>query len=147
VTLTEGVTSPDYSLYEWKEGNEHVDSNTFPTIVWEVAYSELEKKLVLDVARHICLSRGRIRLVVAINFTHYADTWPRELDTVTWAHWEVDGSQCEEVKKPVHIALNHPQPIGQTQPATSFEAYSTLTLVEQLTAWLLKRLKDIRLVR
>jgi hypothetical protein len=82
--------------------------NTTPTVVWEVAYSETERKLALDAARHICLSLGLVQLVVAVKIEH-CDSFPKRLERVTWSHWElVDAEPVAEWGG----ALDDPQPFG-----------------------------------
>ena len=86
-----GYKSPDFSLYEVKNGgvSDDQDSST-PTIVFEVAYSQSTRSVVREAARHICLTRGEVRLVVAIGIVHKKDIRLRELESVTWSHWEED---------------------------------------------------------
>lgn len=86
-----GYKSPDFSLYEVKDGgvSDDQDSST-PTIVFEVAYSQSTRSVVREAARHICLTRGEVRLVVAIDIVHKKEIRPRELESVTWSHWEED---------------------------------------------------------
>ncbi|KIM85872.1 hypothetical protein PILCRDRAFT_4992 [Piloderma croceum F 1598] len=85
-----GHKSPDFSLYEVKDGgvSNDQDSST-PTVVFEVAYSQTTRSVVQEAARHICLTRGEVQLVVAIDIAHKTGTRRRELESVTWSHWEV----------------------------------------------------------
>jgi len=103
VKLTCGHKAPDFSLYELKdtaESEADKDDNSTPTVVWEVGYSENVKKLALDAARHICLTRGRVLLVITIDIIHEdnrVNGGSRRLKEVKWAHWEMDYSACQEV--------------------------------------------------
>jgi hypothetical protein len=78
------------------------DDNSTPTVVWEVTYyGETSTKLALDAAHHICLTRGRVLLVVTVDIVHEDNkdkNMPRKLKEVTWAHWEMDFDSCKEVK-------------------------------------------------
>jgi hypothetical protein len=91
VHYNSGYKSPDFSLYEVRDGgvSDDQDSST-PTIVFEVAYSQSTRSLVREAARHICLTRGQVQLVVTIDIVHKRGTSPRELESVTWSHWEED---------------------------------------------------------
>jgi len=66
--------------------------------VFEVAYTQPTRSVVLEAARHICLTRGQVQLVVAIDIVHKANTKPRELESVTWSHWEEDVLSYREVE-------------------------------------------------
>jgi hypothetical protein len=96
-----GYKSPDFSLYEVKDGGGGVsddqDSST-PTVVFEVAYTQHTRNVALEAARHICLTRGEVRLVVAIDIVHKRGVRPRELESVTWSHWEEDVLKCDVVE-------------------------------------------------
>ena len=39
----------------------------WPTVIWEVAYSEDEKKLACDPARYVACSLGRVWLAIGLN--------------------------------------------------------------------------------
>jgi hypothetical protein len=94
-----GYKSPDFSLYEVNDDNpSKILDNTTPTIVFEVAYTQPTRSVVLEAARHICLTRGQVQLVVAIDIIHEANTKPRKLKSVTWSHWEEDVLSYHEVK-------------------------------------------------
>jgi hypothetical protein len=86
-----GYKSPDFSLYEVKDGgvSDDQDSST-PTIAFEVTYSQSTRSVVEEAARHIFLTRGQVQLVVAIDIVHEKETRPRKLESVTWSHWEED---------------------------------------------------------
>lgn len=101
VHFANGIKAPDYSLYENREDLGRAidqDDNTLPTILWEVAYSQGERKLALDAGRVICLTQGGVQLVVVINITHKKDSSPKSLQSVTWAHWEMDYNAWEELE-------------------------------------------------
>lgn len=86
VKLVDGIKSPDYSMYE-------VDSKIpWPTVVWEVAYSENERKLAYDLGRHIACSVGRVRLAIGvkIELNHAPEGLPQSLKKLTCAFWEAD---------------------------------------------------------
>ena len=95
-----GFKSPDFSLYEVKDGGGVSDDqdNSTPTVVFEVAYSQDTRSVVEEAARHICLTRGEVQLVVAIDIVHKTGTKPRELESVTWSHWEEDVLSCDVVE-------------------------------------------------
>jgi hypothetical protein len=94
-----GYKSPDFSLYEVNDNNpSKILDSTTPTIVFEVAYTQPTRSVVLEAARHICLTRGEVQLVVAIDIVHKANTKPRELKSVTWSHWEEDVLSYREVE-------------------------------------------------
>ena len=92
IHYTSGYKSPDFSLYEVNDGAGDTihDDNTTPTIVFEVAYTQATRSVVLQAARHICLTGGEVLLVVVIDLVHKAGSNPRELESVTWSHWEED---------------------------------------------------------
>lgn len=108
VRLKNGIKSPDFSLYEKRDvsptsSHELHHLNSYPTIAWEVAYSEPEKKLSLDAARMICLSHGLIQLVVTINITHtkkrgLEDSDKPKLQKVNCAFWELDIVYSKEIE-------------------------------------------------
>ena len=74
-----------------------------------MGYLENGTKLTLDAARLICLTYGRVQLVITIKITHKdrEPGRPQELELITWDHWEL-----VEVDEPVeHYRLDDPQPI------------------------------------
>lgn len=112
VILSQGIKSPDYSLYERRKNGV---VKTKPTIVWEVAYSESASKLALDCARHLCLSRGQVRLAVAVDIVHQdKSSRPRILKSVTWSHWEIDLNSWSPVEEGSHDWWNGE--LDDTQP-------------------------------
>jgi hypothetical protein len=94
IKLADGVKSPDYSLYESSDKGAQARMESFPTIVWEVAYSENSRKLAQDAARHICGSQGEILLAIAVD-VHVTPS--RELQSMSVAFWELEAA--EEVVK------------------------------------------------
>jgi hypothetical protein len=91
VQFRRGVKSPDFSLYDVKEGNpdsSEVYENDVPTIVFEVAYTQSTRDVSFEAGRHICLTGGDILLVVVIDVKHKRGSKPRKLEAVTWSHWE-----------------------------------------------------------
>jgi len=128
-----GHKSLDYSLYVVRDGKgaANDDDNTTPTIVFEVAYTQTSRNLAEEAARHICLTMGRVLLVVAINIIHKLNTSPRELESVTWSHWEEDvggysvvTEQNDEEVNEVHAERRHGEDdtLYVLPPTTSFTA-------------------------
>jgi hypothetical protein len=68
VKLTDGIKCPDFSLYEDHPAKEAL-TKAYPTVVWEVAYSEDEKKLAHDLGRLLVCSHSRVRLAIGIKIT------------------------------------------------------------------------------
>lgn len=121
IYIYDDVKSPDYSLYE-RHGKFSKTTRRYPTIVWEVAYSESRRKLAEDAARLLCLSGGRVLLVVAIDIR--ASPAPaRKLESMTWAFWEVTNKV--ELKAASDWRYEYgkvfPTP-GGCKPPTSFQA-------------------------
>jgi hypothetical protein len=111
-----GYKSPDFSLYEVNDDNPlKILDNTTPTIVFEVAYTQPTRSVVLEAARHICLTRGQVQLVVAIDIIHEANTKPRKLKSVTWSHWEEDVLSYHEVKDGVVDDLRPEAPYADNE--------------------------------
>jgi hypothetical protein len=101
VKLADGVKSPDFSLYE-NERTSGLEMQSSPTVVWEVAYTEDDRKLARDCARHICGSRGEVLLAIAVDIQHLSPQpgKPRQLESVTCSFWELD--DVERVKVWAH---------------------------------------------
>ena len=89
VNLVDGIKSPDYSLYE-DHPQKKPSTQALPTVVWEVAYSQDEKKLAYDLGRHVTCSLGRVRLAIGVNIEHDrpVEGQPRSLKKVTCTFWE-----------------------------------------------------------
>ena len=128
-----GYKTPDFSLYEVKDGEGVVndDDNTTPTIVFEISYTQTSRNLAKEAARHICLTMGWVLLVVAIDIIHERNTRPRKLHSVTWSHWEEDvrahgvvTKQDEEEVNEVHAERRHGEDdtLHVLPPATAFLA-------------------------
>lgn len=91
VDLMDRIKSPDFSLY----GNHPQKKplmKAWPTVVWEVVYSQNERKLTNDLWRHVACSLGRVRLAIGVNIehNHAVKGQPHSLKTVTCIFWEVD---------------------------------------------------------
>lgn len=88
-----------------KEGSGQVQKaeSEFPTVAFELRYyGGGEKKLALDAGRLICLSKGMIQLVVAIDINHEAENQNngrRNMKSVIWTHWEMDPQYPRAVEK------------------------------------------------
>lgn len=110
VYLEDGVKSPDFSLYEDNPNISPV-SGGWPTVVWEVAYSEREKKLVHDLARYVACSLGSVQLAIGINIEHDSAGGlpvghPRTLKKVSCEFWEVDYTEIFETLEETGSPLN-----------------------------------------
>lgn len=112
IHYTSGYKSPDFSLYEVKDGGGDTidDDTTTPTIVFEIAYTQTTRSVVLEATRHICLTGGEVLLVIAIDIVHKKNMKPRELESVTWSHWEEDIDSFDEVKNPDDYEINNVSP-------------------------------------
>jgi hypothetical protein len=69
VDLVDRVKSLDFSLYEDHPGRQPLMQASL-TVVWEVAYSEDEKKLVYDLGRHVACSEEKVRLMIGVKIRH-----------------------------------------------------------------------------
>jgi hypothetical protein len=58
VHLVDGIKSPDFSLYD-NHPRKMPLTKSWPTVVWEVALSQDERKLAIDLGRHVACSHGR----------------------------------------------------------------------------------------
>jgi hypothetical protein len=112
IDLEVGSKSPDFSLYEVKEGvgQDQKGENVIPTVALEVGYyGEGERKLTLDAGRLICLSKGRIQLVATIDIDHEVEKQndgKRKLKSVIWTHWEMDPEYPKLVRERGGYELN-----------------------------------------
>lgn len=72
VDLVDGaIKSPDFSMYEDPPTtNPLIMTEGMPTVVWEVAYSQDEKKLAYVLGRYVGCSLGSVRLAIGINIEH-----------------------------------------------------------------------------
>ena len=93
VDLEDGIKSPDFSLYEDHPTKQPL-TQAWPTVAWEVAYSENEQKLAYDLARYVACSLGRVRLAIGVKIERDpavpVGRQPRGLKKVTCAFWEAD---------------------------------------------------------
>ncbi|KAG1846988.1 hypothetical protein DFJ58DRAFT_730317 [Suillus subalutaceus] len=112
IDLVVGSKSPDFSLYEVKEGSglDQKGGNVMPTVALEVGYyGEKERKLTLDAGRLICLSKGMIQLVATIDIDHEVEkknNGKRKLKSVIWTHWEMDPEYPKLVEEHERYELN-----------------------------------------
>jgi hypothetical protein len=95
--MTDGsIKSPDHSMYE--VAPKVLGTGGWPTVVWEVAFSEDEKKLAHDLGRYITCSGGRVLLAIGIKIE--LDPAPKEpkqpqnLKRVTCTFWETENIEC-----------------------------------------------------
>jgi hypothetical protein len=91
VDLEDGIKSPDFSLYEDHPTKQPL-TQAWPTVVWEVGYSEDEKRLAHDLGRYVACSLGRVRLAIGLKIERNCAVagQPRGLKKVTCAFWEAD---------------------------------------------------------
>jgi hypothetical protein len=91
VELEDGVKSPDFSLYE-DHPMKPPTTQAMPTVVWEVAYSEDENRLVHDLGRYVACSLSRAQLAVGLKIEHNCAVAGQlqGLKKVTCAFWEAD---------------------------------------------------------
>jgi hypothetical protein len=109
VDLVDGVKSPDFSLYEDHPAKRAL-TQAWPTVVWEVAYSEDEKKLAHDLGRHVACSLGRVRLAIGVNIERspaVAGQPVRDLKKVTCVFWEADYIEQFATLEESGSQLNH----------------------------------------
>ena len=135
VQLKDGIKSPDFSLYE-EHPEEELVIKAWPTVVWEVRYSENEMKLAEDVGRLVACSIGRVQLAIAVKVEHNSSEKPGQLQgplkKVTCALWEVDNIEefttLEEAGSPLRqlTRCNGIVDVGRTNmlPATRFSCVS-----------------------
>ncbi|KAF8811485.1 hypothetical protein BYT27DRAFT_7252739 [Phlegmacium glaucopus] len=107
VHLEDGIKSPDYSLYENNPMKQPLTQG-WPTVVWEVAYSENEKKLARDLARYVACSLGRVRLAIGVNIEcNYVAGQRQGLKKVTCTFWEADYAETFTTLEESGSLLNH----------------------------------------
>lgn len=95
--MTDGsIKSPDYSMYEYSP--KVFGTAGWPTVVWEVAASEDEKKLAYDLGRYITCSSGRVLLAIGLKIEFdpapKGPKQPRNLKRVICTFWETEDIQC-----------------------------------------------------
>lgn len=93
VDLEDGIKSPDFSLYEDHPTKQPL-TQAWPTVVWEVAYSENEWKLAYDLGRYVACSLSRVWLAIGVKIERNpavpVGQQPRGLKKVTCVFWEAD---------------------------------------------------------
>jgi hypothetical protein len=90
VKLRDGIKSPDFSLYE-SHPEKLPLTQAWPTVVWEVAYTEDEKKLAHDLGRYVACSLGRVQLAIGVKIErNRVQGGFRGVKRVTCALWEAD---------------------------------------------------------
>lgn len=107
VDLVDGIKSPDFSLYD-NHPQKMPLTKACPTVVWEVAYSQNESKLAIDLGRHVACSLGRVRLAIGLNIEHNTslEGQPRSLKRVTCTFWEPDSVEEFPTLEASHSPLN-----------------------------------------
>ena len=99
------IKSPDYSMYEVAPKPRITEG--WPTVVWEVAYSQDEKRLAYVLGRYVTCSAGMIRLAIGINIElDPALQQPQNLKTVTCTFWEIEDIQCFATLEESGLELN-----------------------------------------
>jgi hypothetical protein len=85
------IKSPDFSMYEDPSTTKPMTEG-MPTVVWEVAYSQDEKKLAYVLGRYVACSLGSVRLAIGVNIEHHNTIrgQTRSLKKVTCAFWEAE---------------------------------------------------------
>lgn len=108
VDLVDGIKSPDFSLYDNNPQKKPL-TKAWPTVVWEVAYSQDEGKLANDLGRHLACSLGRVRLAIGVNIehNHAVKGQPRSLKKVTCTFWEPDSVEEFATLEASGSPLNH----------------------------------------
>ena len=91
VELEDGIKSPDFSMYE-DHPTKQAMTQAWLTVVWEVAYSEDEKKLARDLGRYIACSLSRVQLAIGLKIERCPAVigQARDLKKVMCTLWEAD---------------------------------------------------------
>ena len=90
--MDSSIKSPDYSMYE--VAPKLRATGGWPTVVWEVAYSQDEKKLAYVLGRYVTCSAGMVQLAIGINIElDPALKQPQNLKRVTCTFWEIKDIQ------------------------------------------------------
>ena len=108
VDLEDGIKSPDFSLYEDHPTKQPL-MQAWPTVIWELAYSEDEKRLAHDLGRYVACSLGRVQLAIGLKIERNCAVagQPQGLK-VTCAFWEVDYAKMfATLKESGSELLNH----------------------------------------
>jgi hypothetical protein len=86
------IKSLNYSMYEVFP--KLCVTAGWPTVIWEVAYSQNEKKLAEVLGRYVTCSAGMVQLAIGINIElDPALKLPQNLKRVTCTFWEVKDIQ------------------------------------------------------
>lgn len=100
------IKSPDFSMYEVTPTVRAAGG--WPTVVWEVAYSQDEKKLAYVLGRYVTCTRGMVRLAIGINIElDPALKQPQNLKRVTCTFWEIEDFQLFATLEESGLELNH----------------------------------------
>jgi hypothetical protein len=100
------IKSSDYSMYE--VSLKLCVMAGWPMVVWEVAYSQDEKKLAEVPGRYVTCSAGIIRLAIGINIKlDPALKLSQNLKRVTYTFWEVKNIQCFATLEESGLELNY----------------------------------------
>jgi len=107
VPLVDGIKSPDFSLYE--ESDSQPLLAAWPTVTFEVAYAENDRKLARDCGRYVACSSGKVQLAMGLNIEHYPiePGNPRKLKRVTCTYWTLDDIKTFVTLKKSGSRLNH----------------------------------------
>lgn len=116
VTLEDGVhKSPDFGHFDPNMLQGQNDANIadyrelYPTVVWEVAYSQRSKKLARDCGRWIACSGGNTNLAIATDIDSTPVAQGRKLNSITLSEWvlldyleddkETTPDQCDVLRR------------------------------------------------
>lgn len=86
--------SPDGSIYE--DFPKFSQAGGWPTVVWEVAYSQHEKDLAYVLGRYVTCTAGKVRLAIGVKIKLDPDVpveEPQIMQKVTCTFWEVEETQ------------------------------------------------------
>ncbi|KAI9446279.1 hypothetical protein H4582DRAFT_2052354 [Lactarius indigo] len=96
-----GKKTPDFDIFDRRRSNADVKlkrlNHSILTITFEITYSQTTQSLEIMAAQHICFTLGHILLVIAIDISRVRDSPTREIESVTWSHWEEDPHFHEEL--------------------------------------------------
>ena len=121
VDLEDGIKSPDFSLYEDHPTKQPL-MQAWPTVIWELAYSEDEKRLAHDLGRYVACSLGRVQLAISLRIEHNCAVagQPQGLKKVTCAFWKADYAKTFMTLKELGSELlNHLMRCNQYADATN----------------------------
>jgi hypothetical protein len=107
VLLVDGIKSPDFSLYEESDVRPMVAA--WPTVTFEVAYSERRKKLARDCGRYVACSSGKVQLAIGVNIDHYpiVSGNSRVLKQVMCTFWGLDDVKVFDTLEGAGQQLDH----------------------------------------